>query len=202
MSSESAESADGEDIDADVIDHSDETFDAADVMGGNADAETETATAEAVVDSDDGQKVMSPAQHVRQAASMVSDGIIAVDELTVPDRLASDDHDLEWFKQEVREEVADSGTSTVEKSDGPDVVDWRALWDEFGFDTPDATGRLVISETQLLTALESSEQGITGGLGSKIESAVENNTLVECESKGSDNEMHLRGYRLVGVDSE
>lgn len=58
-----------------------------------------------------------------------------------------------------------------------DQIDWGALWEEFGFDTPDADGSMAISETQLTLALEASEQDIGGTYRQHVRDAVEAGTL-------------------------
>lgn len=58
-------------------------------------------------------------------------------------------------------------------------IDWQALWDEFGFDTPDVDDSIVISPTQLELALEASEQDIEGGYSQYIEAAASDGVLVQ-----------------------
>lgn len=79
-------------------------------------------------------------------------------------------------------------------------VDWSALWDEFGFDTPDAAGTELISQTQLEAALESTRQGSVVDVRNAITAAVDDDTLaaVECQTQAGNQQ--LRGYHLRGGD--
>lgn len=82
----------------------------------------------------------------------------------------------------------------IKINDGPTTaseVDWAALWDEFGFDTPDAAGDQYASDTQLHAAVEASEQGIDGGAESLIQDAVDDGKLRKLEIPAT-----TRGYVL------
>jgi len=87
-----------------------------------------------------------------------------------------------------------NGDAPIQINDGATTaaeVDWGALWDEFGFDTPDAAGDEYASDTQLHAAVEASEQGIEGGAESLIQGAVEAGTLQQLEVPAT-----TRGYVL------
>ncbi len=74
-------------------------------------------------------------------------------------------------------------------------VDWDALWDEFGFDSPDAAGNDFVSNTHLSAALESSDQSVTAP-AARIEAAVNNQILIKRQTAAG----ALRGYTLIGGD--
>lgn len=71
------------------------------------------------------------------------------------------------------------GTDEFDQITDTQAIDWQALWEEFGFDTPDVTGGYVISETQLIGAVEASEQDITGTAREHINNAVESEDLLD-----------------------
>jgi hypothetical protein len=73
-------------------------------------------------------------------------------------------------------------------------VDWAALWEEFGFGTPDAAGNKCASDTQLEATLQSTDQSPAGDAIGHISQAVASGTLVKCQTKGGT----LRGYAFVG----
>lgn len=72
------------------------------------------------------------------------------------------------------------------------TVDWPALWDEFGFDSPDVVGNEFASGTQLVAAIESSEQDIAGDPSGHIASAVDDGVLHKLTTAGG----VTRGYVL------
>lgn len=73
-------------------------------------------------------------------------------------------------------------------------VDWAALWEEFGFDTPDAAGNEFVSDTALVAALQSTDQPLAGDAEGHIDEAVDDGVLV----KRYDDAGTLRGYSFVG----
>ncbi|WP_135306391.1 hypothetical protein [Haloarcula amylovorans] len=75
-------------------------------------------------------------------------------------------------------------------------VDWATLWMEFGFDSPDGVGNEFASETQLVAAIQSTEQSVAGDAKSHIQNAVEKAILVERKTEGG----ITRGYTFVGGD--
>ncbi|RLM32666.1 hypothetical protein DVK01_20560 [Haloarcula sp. Atlit-120R] len=75
-------------------------------------------------------------------------------------------------------------------------VDWAALWDEFGFASPDAAGNKMASDTQLEAALQATEQSPAGDVTGHISQAVASGTLVKCKTDAGT----LRGYAFVGGD--
>ena len=75
-------------------------------------------------------------------------------------------------------------------------VDWAALWKEFGFDTPDAAGFKLASDTQLEAALQPTEQSPAGDVTGHISQAVASGAIVKCQTDAGT----LRGYAHVGGD--
>lgn len=99
--------------------------------------------------------------------------------------------------EELRFEDEQSIISTGEKAiTNPQEVDWAALWEEFGFDTPNAIGSIVISKTQLTGAIESSDQNISLSTDDAIDWATEHDILLKKEIRGWEGEMQLRGFIL------
>ncbi|NLV14387.1 hypothetical protein [Haloarcula argentinensis] len=92
---------------------------------------------------------------------------------------------------ETSEQPAITGEAT---DDSAADVDWAALWDEFGFDTPDAAGNKMASDTQLEAALQATEQSIAGDSEGHINEAVADGSLVKCRAEDGT----LRGYAFVG----
>lgn len=96
------------------------------------------------------------------------------------------------------DEDADADQDTIaigESITEAENIDWQALWEEFGFDTPDAIDSVIQPETRLVGALESSDQGIGGDAETLISDAVDNGTLKKKETpKGA-----LRGYLLEAM---
>lgn len=91
--------------------------------------------------------------------------------------------------------VGESGDNRT----SPDEIDWSALWEEFGFDSTDATGNYVISRTQLVPAIETSEQTIAGDPGAIIEDAVRDGPLETNHVADEYGSNHLRGYLFPEV---
>lgn len=73
-----------------------------------------------------------------------------------------------------------------------DEIDWPALFEEFGFDSEDAIGSILISHTQLVGAIGVSEQDIDGTPESNIETALSDGVLRYIEKNGGH-----RGYQLA-----
>lgn len=80
--------------------------------------------------------------------------------------------------------------------DSATEVDWPALWEEFGFDTPDAAGFKLASDTQLEAALQSTEQSPAGDVTGHISQAVASGIIITCQTDAGT----LRGYAHVGGD--
>jgi len=89
-------------------------------------------------------------------------------------------------------QVPDSENAGVEN------VAWNDLWEEFGFDTVDAVGSRIISKTQLIAAIECSEQGVQGDPLGHIDDAVDSGPLL----KKSSSDGSPQGYILVGGQSD
>ena len=79
-------------------------------------------------------------------------------------------------------------------TDSATEIDWAALWDEFGFDSPDAARNKLASDTQLVAAVQSTEQSPAGDATGHISQAVASGILVECTTEGGT----LHGYAFVG----
>ncbi len=88
---------------------------------------------------------------------------------------------------------ADAQPPTTTETTTP--VNWAALWEEFGFDTEDGAGLELVSKSQLIPALECSDQDCPTGQD-VIDGAVDQTILVERRTDGG----ALRGYVHVGGD--
>jgi hypothetical protein len=84
------------------------------------------------------------------------------------------------------------------KNESATSVDWADLWEEFGFDTPDAAGNKMASRTQLIAALQSTTQDLAGDPLGHINGARAAGKLVERYS----GDEALRGYVFVGGDEK
>ena len=85
--------------------------------------------------------------------------------------------------------------------DGAVDVDWTGLWEEFGFDTPDAIGSKLISRCQLIGAIECTEQELSGNPQSIIEAGVEDGPLEKIEAITGRGTAITRGYLHTEVGS-
>ncbi|QIO25524.1 hypothetical protein [Haloarcula sp. JP-L23] len=88
---------------------------------------------------------------------------------------------------------ADETTDTT-SDDVQTTVDWRGLWSEFGFDSPDGADNQFTSDTQPVAAHQCTAQSPAGDAQGTIQSTVDNGVLVE----RYDNAGTLRGYSFVG----
>jgi len=77
------------------------------------------------------------------------------------------------------------------------TVDWGALWEEFGFDTADAAGNQFASGTQLVAAIQSTDQSVTGDPEGLIKSGVDGGQLHKLTV-----DRGLRGYIYTGGADE
>jgi len=91
------------------------------------------------------------------------------------------------------QEADDAAADSDERS-----VDWEALWEEFGFDSPDACGNHFASPTQLRAALECSEQNCPTGDG-VIKQAVREGPLKKLQKANHNGDLAVRGYALPEV---
>lgn len=133
------------------------------------------------------------AELVDRAADMVRDGIVATTELETEPHHDQTDQDLRDAVDDALQSEGDESESSNQINE-PRAVDWAALWAEFGFDTVDATGSKIISDTQLQTALECTEQALQGGPEGHIRSGLTQEQLLKRES----NDGALQGYIYVG----
>jgi len=77
-------------------------------------------------------------------------------------------------------------------------VDWPALWQEYGFDTPDACANRYVSPTKLRTALEVTQQPVVGDVDGIIDQALEAGTLHEVrKNRARGQSQVLAGYILT-----
>lgn len=148
---------------------------------------------------------------VQDAAVWVETGQWAQEDIVLPEDFDEAGVDLEAFVEDietVREEHQDSLESTDAATQEPDDdhyevgdIDWAALWEEFGFETPDAVGSRVASTTQLMAAIDVSDQGIPGDPAAHIQAAVDADLLHEVYAESDDAGRTLRGYVLPGVNA-
>lgn len=107
--------------------------------------------------------------------------------------------DLEARQQEIEarrltnddDEEQDDSELIVEDTSS---VSWGALWEEFGFDSPDGAGNKMASRIQLKAALQCTDQSVAGSPDGQIREAVNETVLVEQRSSCGT----LRGYAYVG----
>jgi len=125
-------------------------------------------------------------EFVDRAAEMVADGLVEFHELTAKEYHDESDDDLRDAvaaqldgEGDVDDAVEGGQESRSDAYDDPRSVDWAALWEEFGFDTPDATGSKIISDTQLTAALDVAEQPLQGDAEGHIRNALTQETLLE-----------------------
>ena len=148
---------------------------------------------------------------VQDAAVWVETGQWAQEDIVLPEDFEETGLDLESFVEDietVREEHQHSPESDdpeTEETDDADYevgdIDWAGLWQEFGFDTPDAVGSRVASTTQLTAAVDVTDQGVPGDPAGHIRAAVDAGLLQEVYTEG-DAGRTLRGYVLLGVNAD
>lgn len=143
---------------------------------------------------------------VEKGARLVHDGHMAVEALEIPTRITEEHGDPDFTAEDLREDVRaylGEHTPDPEPDEDDDVderpttarVDWRALWEEFGFDTPDCLGSYVISTTQLALALEASDLA-TGNPHDLIDEAVDAGVLAQVTDTGAEGGTITCGYAL------
>ena len=210
--SNSADASEGQDLDAPVIDHSDDEFsddeplDVGAAMGvsGSGQSDTPGDTEDTTEDAD--PETTDYPTLVTNAAHGLHDGYLSWDDVSLPDSV-----DVSWadFESDVEDKIKeladrheqsepDEETESEPKPTAVDGVDWGALWEEFGFDTEDACGNLYVSATQLTGAVESSEQNINGDASALISQAVDDGTLHKLTTTGRYGEDTQRGFVLEG----
>jgi hypothetical protein len=109
---------------------------------------------------------------VRRASDLVDSGEMAIEQIAPKDY---HDKDVDTFRAHVRERL-DGANSTTDDEDVTSV-DWVALWEEYGFDSPDAAGNEFVSKTQLTGAIAASDQGVAGDPLGHVEEAVDDGLL-------------------------
>lgn len=142
---------------------------------------------------------------VEKGAGLVHDGHMAVKDIEIPTRIIEEYSDPGFTVEDLREDVqaylAEHTPDPEPEDDDVDErpttagVDWAALWEEFGFDTPDCRGSYVISRTQLTLALEASDLA-TGNPHALIDEAVGEGVLAHVTADGAKGETITRGYAL------
>lgn len=141
---------------------------------------------------------------VRNAAHMVHDGVIGLDDVCIPGYIEDNDWSADFTDEEIREDVAEMLASVEKKTEktqtigagGYDDIDWSALWSEFGFDTPDAVGFAGASHAQLALALSCTTQNVSINPETAITSAVEDGILDEVEATTPNGRTVRQGFRL------
>jgi len=206
--SEAEQSVDGESLDADIVDHTDqEPLDVGTAMASKA-QQQESSTTHAHEESDekDDPEAVDYPTLVTNAAHGLEAGYLTWDDIDIPDSL-----DVAWdsFEDDVQDKLADleerhesnasedEETQTESTPQQTDGVDWAALWEEFGFGSEDANGDIYASKTQLRGAIESSDQGIAGDADSLIKHAVEDGTLHKLKAEGEYGETVERGFAFT-----
>ena len=142
---------------------------------------------------------------VEKGAGLVHDGHMAVGDIEIPSRIEDEYSDPGFTVEELRQDVQaylDKHTPDPEQEeeDGEERpttagIDWSALWEEFGFDTPDCLGSYVISTTQLVLALEASDLA-TGKPHDLIDEVVDEGVLAHVTDDGAKGGTITRGYVL------
>lgn len=134
---------------------------------------------------------------VSQMAHMVDSGVGTLDDVSVPRKVReageADTFDLDGFREDVREciEAGDEGDETVSSDEQDGRVDWASLFEEFGFDTPNATGEAFATPLQLEGALDVT---VGGNPGAHIQRGLDAGAIDKLlTDDGQD-----RGYRLGG----
>jgi len=201
-----------DELDATIVDHSDDDFgddepmDVGAAMGDHTGTEPTDADAESA-ETDDETEYPSL---VANAAHGLYEGYLTWADVELPA-----DIDVEWEQfetdvEEKREDIADrreidgGESERVDEQADPSIdgVDWDALWSEFGFDSEDANGDVYASKTQLTAALESFDQNISSAQ-THIQQAVEGEELHKLTGTGEHGETLVRGYaRTAGGRDE
>ena len=207
--SNSVDAPEAEDLDAPVIDHSDDDFSDDEPLDvgaamGQADSEPSPQQDHSDDASDDPEETDYPTL-VTNAAHGLHEGYLSWDDIEIPDSLDADQFEADVEQkigdlEDRHESVQDSSETDDEDNSAPEQsgVNWTALWDEFGFDTEDTHANIYASNTQLVAALECSEQGISGEEGALIRQAVDDGRLHKLTIDGEYGEQIDRGYVLDG----
>lgn len=159
-------------------------------------AEATTSTDEPDDDQDDGLE-HDYDDLVEEGAYQIHEGICMIDDLALPDGVLDAGHTVDGYRDDVREYLDDHGDALDttgdpvgdrddqdEENDDAEIatvdqsIDWEALWDEFGFDTEGADS-IFVSKTQIIGAIEASEQRITGNPTEHFESALSDGVIFE-----------------------
>lgn len=142
---------------------------------------------------------------VRNAAWLVHDGVVSMDDVAVPTTYQEDPDAPDVADDELREDVreympkveaADPKTKQNERKEQQSAseLDWGALWEEFGFGEPDAVGFCGASLTQLQLAIDATNQGVNVAPEVAITEAVENGEIVSVETAADVDTVATRGY--------
>lgn len=144
---------------------------------------------------------------VRNAAHMVHDGVVNLDDVCVPGYIGENDWEADFSDEEIRDDVEEMLASVKKKKSkqtqtvsggGYDDIDWEQLWETFGIGTPDAVGFAGASHVQLSTALTCAPQNVNVNPDSAIASAVEDGIIDEVHTDAARGGTVRRGFRLAG----
>lgn len=145
---------------------------------------------------------MSYEDAVARAAEFLQQGLMDVSQVK-PKQY----HDVseDQFFADVQDKLNEGseGNETAETAieTDPNSVDWDALWEEFGFDSPGPDGHKYISTTQLRTALECTDQACPSGMPT-ISQAADDGELHKVTAAGEGGMTATLGYvRTPGGDS-
>lgn len=149
---------------------------------------------------------------VRNAAWLVHDGVVAMDEIAVPVEFREDDNEREVTDEELREDVreylpkveaADPKTKVNEREpqQSASELDWGALWDEFDIASPDAVGFCGASTTQLRLAIDCTDQGVNVAPPAAIQDALERGEIIEVTTPDKHGREVTRGYCRPGGEA-
>lgn len=192
-----------DDVDVDVVDHSDDDLG----RGGNADADTTdisdamggTTTSGSTDPVPEADKIALDTL-IRRAVSMVQDGTVTLNDVQPKPYHGISTSEFRERVQSQLETQTNSNQINTGVAENAEQINWRALWEEFGFDTPDATGQCVISQTQLELAVEVSEQNIAGIFEAHKRDALHAGYLHEetaiADKDKNDHTLVTVGYRL------
>lgn len=179
----------------DEADASDDEVSMAAAMGGAEEQDTTTHVPEADRIAYD--------EMVKRGAEFLQGGVVEISQLQPKEyHEATDEEFLADVQDKLNEERGESEESqTTSRETDANTVDWDALWEEFGFDSPGPDGHKYISSTQLKTALECTDQACPSGKAT-ISQAAEDGDLHEVTARNEDGQITTLGYvRTPGGDA-
>lgn len=175
-------------------------------MSMATDGTTEESTSEQPADPALEDAVPSLEERAQRAADLVEEGLADLDDLTAHEHADRTDEEIQEAVEAELARRQDNDASVVQEPDdepeatitSADGVDWTALWQEFGFDTPNAAGSRFKSATKVYEALRVTDQPVTGDVDKLVTEAVENGTLRKITTETERGESILKGYILAG----